>query len=278
MNTNDRVAVERRFFRRAGPPAWPVDVRSIGWETRLDSTLVERPRGAGFFIIMWTVHGTGKLKTPRGIHGLKPGTLFLVPPETGHAYWAPGKTPFWEVQWLTLDGRFAVPWMEQLGLNRILVRPLAGFPGTSTVRILDALRRPGVSGGLDRLEACLRLLHEISAQLSGKALKYGDRFDALMQWAGNRAYSQLSVQAMAAEAGLSRTHFSRLFRAETGMTPVDFLMEVRLSKAEELLLGSRKPVKQIAGECGFFDAAHFSRQFRKATGLTPGRYRRTALT
>jgi transcriptional regulator GlxA family with amidase domain len=168
----------------------------------------------------------------------------------------------------------ARPLMQALALDRVLVRPLAGFPGALGLRIMGSVQRPGVTGTLDRQEACLRALHEISAQLSGRVLKYGNRFGPVMQWAQDRMGPQMGVQAMAREAGLSRTHFSRLFTAETGMAPVEFLMETRLSKAKELLLNSGKRVKQIAAESGFFDAAHFSRQFRKMTGQTPGRFRR----
>jgi hypothetical protein len=73
MEAKERPAFERRFFLREGAPVWPVDVRSIGQEMRPNPERVERPQGAPFFIVMWTLQGTGKLTVKGKIHSLKPG-------------------------------------------------------------------------------------------------------------------------------------------------------------------------------------------------------------
>ena len=80
---------------------------------------------------------------------------------------------------------------------------------------------------------------------------------------------------MAAEAHLSVYHFARAFRLSTGVSPLRYVMQRRVGRAQQLLAQTNMPLATIASAVGFFDQAHFSRQFRRLVGTTPSRYRRT---
>jgi AraC-like DNA-binding protein len=84
----------------------------------------------------------------------------------------------------------------------------------------------------------------------------------------------LSLEQLARECGLSRSHFARAFRKSTGCAPHQWLTAQRIEHARELLRGSRRPLRELARVCGFIDASHFSRVFRGNTGMTPSDYRR----
>lgn len=84
----------------------------------------------------------------------------------------------------------------------------------------------------------------------------------------------LTLGELAATAGLSPFHFSRVFRRATGETPVQYLRQRRLEQARHLLLSSDLPVEAIGQACGFANPAHFSRSFAALTGVSPGRFRR----
>lgn len=79
---------------------------------------------------------------------------------------------------------------------------------------------------------------------------------------------------LAATAGLSRFHFSRLFKLETGMTPGRFIETLRIERAKALIDVGDLPLVEIAYKTGFSDQSHFTRRFRKTTGMTPGAYAR----
>jgi AraC family transcriptional regulator len=85
----------------------------------------------------------------------------------------------------------------------------------------------------------------------------------------------VGLSSLASISGLSIHHFTNVFKAETGFTPYQFLIERRLHRAKEMLLGSDMPIAQIAFEVGFSGQSHFSMQFRRATGMTPLRFRRS---
>ena len=81
------------------------------------------------------------------------------------------------------------------------------------------------------------------------------------------------LEDMAAQANLSASHFSRLFKQTIGQSPYQFLMAYRIEQAKKMLDNPRKLMVDIAFGCGFSDQAHFSRAFNKIVGLTPKQYR-----
>jgi AraC family transcriptional regulator len=85
---------------------------------------------------------------------------------------------------------------------------------------------------------------------------------------------KLSLASLAKESGYSRAHFLRMFRAATGLTPHQYVLERRLSAAQQLLRQSRMLLADIALKCGFSSQTHMNDAFRKRLGVTPLEYRR----
>jgi AraC-like DNA-binding protein len=83
----------------------------------------------------------------------------------------------------------------------------------------------------------------------------------------------IAVGALAAKFGMSRSHFSHLFRERTGLTPAHFATEVRIQEAIRMLLDSRVPLQAIAEACGFSSASHFCKVFRRHRHLSPSAFR-----
>jgi AraC family transcriptional regulator len=84
----------------------------------------------------------------------------------------------------------------------------------------------------------------------------------------------LSLDDLAAAAGLSRAHFARAFRSTTGQTPYAYLRARRVERARALLSTSDLTAAEIAARTGFSSPSHLGRVFRSLTGSTPGAYRR----
>lgn len=83
----------------------------------------------------------------------------------------------------------------------------------------------------------------------------------------------VTLEQLAAEAGLSAYHFARMFKQSTGLAPHQYLMQQRLARAEQLLRHSRLSLTDIALQCGFSSPSHFSHRFRASFGLPPSRIR-----
>jgi AraC family transcriptional regulator len=96
----------------------------------------------------------------------------------------------------------------------------------------------------------------------------------LRDWMECNLHRNISLMAMASEANYSSTHLLRCFHASTGMTPHQYLLELRVAKAEGLLRAKGPRLIDIASQCGFASQAHFTQIFKTRRGLTPGQYRR----
>jgi AraC-like DNA-binding protein len=81
------------------------------------------------------------------------------------------------------------------------------------------------------------------------------------------------VRELAHQVHLSRWHFIRLFKAETSLSPKQYVRNLRMQEAEELLSQSFLSVKEIAASLGFEDRSQFSRDFKKFRGSAPSKFR-----
>jgi transcriptional regulator GlxA family with amidase domain len=96
----------------------------------------------------------------------------------------------------------------------------------------------------------------------------------VQHWLQGRAVKPIHVADMAREAGLEERTFLRRFKAATGLKPTEYVQQLRIGKARDLLQFTRRPVDQVAWSVGYEDPAAFRRLFRRLIGLTPGEYRR----
>ncbi|SNS34900.1 AraC family transcriptional regulator [Granulicella rosea] len=83
----------------------------------------------------------------------------------------------------------------------------------------------------------------------------------------------LRLEDVAAEAGLSPFHFAREFRATTGQTPYQYLLDQRIDRAKHLLRATDWQVGEIGQQVGFASPVNFVRAFRQRVGATPGAWR-----
>jgi len=85
--------------------------------------------------------------------------------------------------------------------------------------------------------------------------------------------NNFTLDELARAVGISRFHFSRLFRESTGDSPMRYSRRLRIDRAKEMLLQSDRRTSEIAVTLGFFDQSHFSRTFRLMTGISPKQVR-----
>ncbi len=166
----------------------------------------------------------------------------------------------------------------------------------------DAIATPRLRFADDRIWTLVRLLADAvndpdpSSQLYGDGLTaaiaaqlFNDRTAPIAQPARGLAPWQLrrvveyqdahlpkriELAQLAAIAGLSQSHFSRAFKASTGMSPYRWQLDARIRRAQALLFDTHKSLEHVAQWTGFADAVHFGRTFRKLTGATPAAWRR----
>jgi len=178
---------------------------------------------------------------------------------------------------------------DECGVSRIETLHVAPGVGVDDAVVQDL----GFSllPSLERIEHANRLFmdHVGMALLVHLAHTYGDMprapqqvSEGLAPWQQRRAENmiiarldgEITLEELAGECELSRSHFARAFRKTTGRPPHRWLLEQRVERARDLLLDSQLPLAEIAVLCGFADQSHFTRAFARATGVAPGEWRR----
>lgn len=85
--------------------------------------------------------------------------------------------------------------------------------------------------------------------------------------------AEIKLSDLAALAGISQFHFSRLFKQSVGISPIEYLLKQRIERAKLLLKNSELSVTEIALACGFNSHSHLGKYFRQLTGFSPSEYR-----
>lgn len=89
-----------------------------------------------------------------------------------------------------------------------------------------------------------------------------------------RLAEPIDLAALSGRAGMSRWHFVRTYRAQSGFTPMEDVRRMRVERARDLILSTSLPLKEIAAEVGLGDVFHLGRLFRQRLGTTPAGLRR----
>ena len=195
-----------------------------------------------------------------------------------------------------LDGRRATTHWRHVARFAELFPRVEVDPDVLYVDEGDVLTSAGVAAGID---LCLHLLRRdhgadvanaaarqtvVAPHRSGGQAQFIEHpvpsrteggLEPTRTWALARLEQPLTVAALARHACCSERTFARHFRAETGTTPLRWLLTQRIDHARRLLEASDLPVETVAQRCGFGSAASLRQHFRRATATTPTAYRRT---
>lgn len=100
------------------------------------------------------------------------------------------------------------------------------------------------------------------------------RLRRVIDYLDTRLPERVELAQLAELVGLSPAHFSRAFKASTGMAPYQWQLDARIRRAQAKLLDTEASLDDVAEATGFADAVHFGRTFRKLTGTAPAAWRR----
>jgi AraC-like DNA-binding protein len=155
------------------------------------------------------------------------------------------------------------------------------FPLQRTDPLIGRVKRLRTRGGLGRLLDLLEVLDELAGRADALVLSRGwnqprtggKRLEHALRLLHERFTDDVRLAEVARSANLSPAAFSRFFRASTGRTFTEYLIDLRVSAAQRLLVATDLPVAVVAAHAGFRSLANFNRRFRERTGCTPSAYR-----
>jgi AraC-like DNA-binding protein len=242
-----------------------------------DGTKNEDP---SYAVWQYTVSGRGRIEYREEKKELFPGSLMVVSVPGPHVYYLPEDSDHWEFVFLVMIGR------EAIRIARMIERQIGNvfdadkIPETAALlyEVLDGLFSGEINDPFNNsfytYRLCMKFLEEAGGARPGPERQ---AFEELKIFLKDNLYRDISVEEMAEVLHLSRSHFTRLFSREMGMSPRMYLEDLRLKTAMGLLFEDQASVKEAAIRCGIYDVNYFCRLFRKRYGISPGKYKEREL-
>jgi AraC family transcriptional regulator of arabinose operon len=255
---------------------YPTD---IGFYPAARSHKRARRAGSPQYILLYCVHGEGWYQIGGAERqALKTNQWVILPAATAHRYGADDTTP-WTIYWLHFAGSQAAELYAYL-CNDTLGEPVSVGFADERVRLFEAIfaQLTQLPAPDSLVQACLYLPHFL-ATLAPAGNHVAQPSAAVEVVANSIAYMRqhleraVTVPELAQQAGLSGSHYSALFRTQTGRPPIVFFNSLKVQRACEQLLYTALSVKDIARQLGIEDAYYFSRLFTKVMGSSPRQFR-----
>jgi AraC-like DNA-binding protein len=227
----------------------------------------------------YTISGRGRIEYREEKKELLPGSLMILSVPGPRVYYLPEDSDHWEFVFLVMIGR------EAIRIARMIERQAGNIieadKTPQTVVLLYDILSKLFSGEINdpfsnscyTYRLCMKFLEEAGGEEGPER----PSFDELKNFLKNNLYRDISVEEMAEVLNLSRSHFTRLFSREMGMSPRMYLEDLRLKTAVGLLFEDQVSVKETAIRCGIYDVNYFCRLFRKRYGISPGKYKKREL-
>ena len=220
--------------------------------------------------LFWGISGSGSFETVHGNFRFCGGDFFYLLPFESWTIVSAGSP--WRYRWLTFDGVFAQAFMEAYGIPR---HPIAAgkCPEDLFEEFEQGLHCRTTGEWRNMIALVCRILayardRNESERHSQKILADAQDFCRILH--GNPDFN---VNSLAEHLNLNRVSLFRIFRSELGVTPSDYIADLRCSHALELLRYTELPLREIVSLCGFSDQAYFCRCMKKRFEKTPSALR-----
>ncbi|MDY3249350.1 MAG: AraC family transcriptional regulator [Candidatus Choladocola sp.] len=226
------------------------------------------------FLLMHVIRGTCHVRLNGQTRFVMQDQFLLLDCYEPHEYWYTSDS---EVSWLHFDGPLARDYYELITSSHgnILSTANAYSIEHGMAKILrmfrnsEPIRESAVSASITKM--LTELLNTRSD--AGGSFSHAQIVENSVAYINEHFREPLSLDVLARNSNMSQFHFTRVFTAETGYTPHQYLIATRINYAKFLLKTSDIPVKEIAFNSGFNSESGFCSSFRKREKMTPGEYR-----
>lgn len=250
-----------------------------------------------FTRLYYVTEGSAQIELPDGIYTLSPKHMYFIPAFTIHTnicksnfvhyYLHIYEDHYSDNDWLD-HWKFPVE-IEATDLDLALFKRLCEINPHMTLQksdpttydnyptLMQNLIKNRQRAFCDKVESrgiVFQLLSRFFKQGQSKIEMEDNRIAKTVLYIRKHLNEAIELEKLAEISCLSKDHFIRLFKKELGTTPLQYINQKKIEKAQLLLITEELAVKEIAFQLAFDDYSYFNRLFKKTTGVTPQEYRR----
>lgn len=250
-----------------------------------------------FTRLYYVTEGEAMVKLSDGTHRLRAGHMYFIPAYARHTNICSGRFVHYYLH-IYEEYKDEEDWLEQwtfpfeieaggweLSLFRRLceINPHMSLqksdPSTydNNPTLMQSLMKNRQRAFCDKVESrgiVLQLLSRFFKHAGLKVDAKDSRIAKAVLYIRKHMDEAISLEVLAENACLSKDHFIRLFKHEMNMTPLKYINQKKIEKAQLILITETLSVKEVAYRLAFEDYSYFNRLFKKVTGMTPQEYRR----
>lgn len=265
-------------FLSTDPVTRHLYITDIGYYPKARYHYAERPEGIDQHIVIYCTEGSGWLEMNGRHTRLSASQFIVIPAGTPHRYAADAERP-WTIYWLHFKGEASSFTANLILRNSEDHKPHLSF-SDDRIKLFDEIclnLEKGYS------EDALRYVNMLFSHFLSSII-YDDKFgriekleDELLTKAvgymQQKINASIKLDEIASFVNLSASHFSAVFKAKTGHSPIEYFSHLKVQKACQYLSFTNMPVKEIALTLGIGDQYYFSRMFTKMMEISPTSYR-----
>lgn len=247
----------------------------VGFFPRARDHYREREEGADQYILIYCTEGKGVVEVEGETYYLEKSDAFCIPRNKKHRYYADEAEP-WSILWVhfkgentkyfPLDERKIVHINSRHSDNRMMVLFKLLF------RVLD---RNYTLGNFIYISQVLSLiLSEVYYREKVDESTTQDRHVTMViRYMYQNLRQNLTLEEISEEVQLSKSYLNAIFKAQTGRSPVEFFIHLKMQEACKLLKSTDLYIYEVSNELGYTDQYYFSRIFKKVVGVSPKDYK-----
>ncbi|MDB5121816.1 MAG: transcriptional regulator, AraC family [Sphingobacteriales bacterium] len=265
---------------KKNPAPFQIYIPQIGYFPKAEFHYRERRKGCEDNILIYCIKGKGHYIIDNTRFEVVANQFILLPATDKYMrYWADHDDP-WTIYWVHYTGAIIHELNKSLNIN-IFKGPVQIPFNVKAIEIWEGIYQCLEMGySIDNLCNTSFCLYHLLASFiySEKHIltENGGQKDIITESIINMKSNldkKLTVEDMAGLLNLSSSHFSNVFRKNTGMPPIDYFINLKMQRACQLLYANESRIKAIAMQLGYDDPYYFSRIFKKYMGSSPGKYK-----
>jgi len=257
---------------------------ALGWVQTSPEFLIERKRHYDYEI-KYVVSGKMHVIQHNKTYIINPGEMILMNLFDYHKYYPDPNDPC-DILWIHFNGQGCEKLISEIeGYKKL---PIIMSPSTSFAEVIKKCLSLFDESGNDSDVYMSLYIHELLTEilqplphLYSRAKASTDQLfliKSIDDFIEKHLSETITLSMLSDVACLSPFHFSRVFTALTGKSPIQYVLGKKIAKSKVMLIYTNKSVSLISEELGFADISHFSRVFHKIEGVSPKKFRTQILT